>query len=65
MSDKHIKLIKPTHDGKYWAMGLVVDTLEEAFERCDRKGKSMNYFLSFGAFEVCGTKEYVQQWITK
>ena len=53
-------------------MGKVVDTLEEAFDRCDRKGKGDNYFFTFEEHmrgeilyrgEICGTREYIKEWI--
>jgi len=69
MNEKHIKVVKPTRDGKFWAMGLVVDTLDEALERCERKGKSNNVFLVLeptvvnglkSEHEIPGSPEYIR-----
>ena len=39
MSKKH-RDIKQTLDGRFHAMGLVVDTFDEAFDRCLEKTKA-------------------------
>ena len=72
---KKDKVIKITHDGKFHSMGLVVDTIDEAIERCQQKGRGNNIFLtlfeklSFDKFddvsgEVCGSPEYIKEWAT-
>lgn len=39
MSKKY-RDIKPTRDGRFHAMGLVVDTFDEAFDRCLEKTRA-------------------------
>ena len=40
MSKNKFRDIKITKDGKFHAMGLVVDTFDEAFDRCLEKTKA-------------------------
>lgn len=40
MSKKNERTIKLTSDGRFHAMGLVVDTFDEAFSRCLEKTKA-------------------------
>lgn len=64
VSEKHIKLIKPTRDGRWWAMGMVVDTLDEAFDRCDRKGKSFAYHIEEASEGfTCGLLSDSREWL--
>ena len=65
---KKLREIKITRDGRFHAMGLVVNTFDEAVERCEKKGYG-NYFLIWpveriGKWitqgEVCGTPEYLR-----
>lgn len=72
MSKVKERVIKITHDNRFHAMGLVVDTFDEAVERCGAKGTG-GYFLVWppepftddldGTFEVCGTPKYLKQFL--
>lgn len=72
---KKERLIKVTRDGRFHSMGLVVQTFDQAIERCTVKGIG-NYFLEWppedvktskGVLEatagVCGTPEYLKLWL--
>jgi len=60
-------VIKQTVGGKFHAAGGVVDTLEDAFDRCDAKCKGWNnYFFVFPAVdgvrnEICGDRDYIME----
>ena len=71
MAKNKVREIKITRDGRFHAMGLVVNTFQEAVERCTLKGIG-NYFLIWPEeklenyttqFEVCGTPEYLEQFL--
>lgn len=71
MSKKDV-LIKPTRDGRYWAMGVVVETVDEALERCTIKAPGKNIHVEWpeepiGKFltisGVCGSPEYVKDFL--
>ena len=68
--------IKPTRDGRFHAMGLVVDTFDEAFDRCLEKTKAAaddwctlvtfeNYPLGYKNLEasmyIPGNREFLRQ----
>lgn len=59
------KIIKLTLDGRYHSMGLVVDTLDEAIERCERKGRGANIHVVVPGdgyeFGLCGTPEFIRE----
>lgn len=63
-----------TRDGKFHAMGLVVDTFDEAFDRCIEKTNApLDSFCTLIAWEdepvgnfmasfyIAGTKEFLRQ----
>lgn len=55
---KDYSTIKITSDKRYHAAGLVVDTLDEAFDRCDKKSKQNLNVYSLGVSGDDETWEY-------
>lgn len=71
MSKTRERVIKITKDGRFHAFGLVVNTFDEAVERCTQKGHG-NYFLEWPSKTVlgmeaiggvCGSPEYLRKFI--
>lgn len=72
MANSKEPLIKITRDGRFWSMGLVVNTIDDAFERVRRKAPNRNIFLEWPIEKtgnmlvtggVCGSEEYLRKFI--
>lgn len=72
MSKNKERVIKIMRDGRFHAMRLIVNTFDEAVDRCTKKGQG-NYFLDWpgetvlsmkATAGVCGTPQYLRQYLS-